>query len=352
MGIDIEEQHVESLSTTGHDLRVKNFIWSEEEWPVINYNEFANEEDVPIISLQSSTNYDKVCQDMVNASKKWGFFKLVDHGVDSKIIEEAVARLNELFDLSMEEKLRGVRSKTMPLGYCATNPDYGQNLPWAEILQVLQSPQQVIAFGRKVFGDNQYQPFSDAVIEYMGALDKLGMKIFEMLAHGLGLEDDFFTKNFEEKEATMFRVNRYPPCPLPEKCLGLGSHSDPHTLTILLQDDVGGLQVKKSDNQWVGIRPIPNSFVINIGDTLEAWTNGSLKSNVHRAVVNKEKRRLSAAFFLSPTSSAIIECPPQLLDPITNPKKYAPFTWGDFRKELLVQKRVLGKTALNRYLIS
>ncbi|KAM7494045.1 hypothetical protein LguiB_028654 [Lonicera macranthoides] len=126
------------------------------------------------------------------------------------------------------------------------------------------------------------------MIEYMESLDKLGLKIFEMLARGLGLEDDFFTKNFEVKEETIIRINRYPPCPLPEKCLGLGSHSDPHTLTILLQD--------------------------------EAWTNGKLRSNVHRAVVNKEKRRLSVAYFMSPTSNAIIECPPQLMDPHKNPK--------------------------------
>lgn len=107
------------------------------------------------------------------------------------------------------------------------------------------------------------------MIEYMQELDKLGMRIFEMLAHGLGLQEDFFTRNFEEKDATMIRVNRYPPCPLPEKCLGLGSHSDPHTMTILLQDHVDGLQILKSDNPWAGIRPVPNSFVINIGDTLE-----------------------------------------------------------------------------------
>lgn len=109
-------------------------------------------------------------------------------------------------------------------------------------------------------------------MDYMNALDGLGMVIFEMLAHGLGLPDDFFTKNMDKKDETMIRINRYPPCPLPEKCLGLGSHSDPHTLTILLQDEVGGLQVQKSDNTWVGIRPVPNSFVINIGDTLEVST--------------------------------------------------------------------------------
>ncbi|KAA8526022.1 hypothetical protein F0562_007878 [Nyssa sinensis] len=357
MALEIEEQHVESLSSMGQKLCIKNFIWCKEEWPAINYNDFADGDDIPTISLQAILNgkkgqeYEKLCQAMVSAGEKWGFFKLVDHGVAWETIENFRRQLHELFDLPMEQKLKGARSATLPLGYCATNPDYGQNLPWAEILQLLQSPQQVVAFARKVFGD-QHQPFSDAMIESMEALEKLGMTIFEMLAHGLGLSDDFFTKNFEEKEATMIRVNRYPPCPLPEKCLGLGSHTDPHTLTILLQDEVGGLQMLKDDNQWVGIRPVPNSFVINIGDTLEAWTNGRLKSVIHRALVNKEKNRLSVAYFLCPTTTAIIDCPPQLVDPNTNPKKYVPFTWGDFRKELIIQKRVLGKTALNRYLIS
>ncbi|XP_028094282.1 gibberellin 20 oxidase 1-like [Camellia sinensis] len=351
----IEEEHVDSLSSNGQKLCIKNFIWSNSEWPQINYDHFDDRDDIPLISLQKDQNCEKVCRDMVAASNKWGFFKLVDHGVPSEIVENMKARLNEMFDLPMEEKLKGARSATMPLGYCTTNPDYGKNLPWAEILQLLQSPQQVLGFAKKVFGD-QHQPFSEAMVEYMEALDKLGMTIMEMLANGLGLQSDFFTKNFEEKDSTMIRINKYPPCPLPEKCLGVGSHTDPHTLTILLADNVGGLQVLKDDNQWVGIRPIPNSFVINIGDTLEAWTNGRLKSVIHRAVVNKEKSRLSIAYFLSPALSTIIDSPPELLeDPNTDPpinRKYVPFTWADFRKELLIQKRVIGKTALNRYLIS
>ncbi|KAK9927666.1 hypothetical protein M0R45_024838 [Rubus argutus] len=357
MALQIEEQYVESLSSLGHKLSVKNFIWSKEEWPAINHDEFTDAHDIPVISLREisdgrrNPNYENVCKVMVSACEKWGFFKLVDHGVALETIENFKGSLNGLFDLPMEQKLKGVRSTSLPLGYCATNPDYGKNLPWAEILQLLQSPQMVVEFATKVFGD-QHQPFSNAMIGYLNALDNLGMTILEMLAHGLGLPDNFFTKNFEAKEATMIRVNRYPPCPLPEKCLGLGSHSDPHTLTILLQDDVGGLQVQMNDNKWIGIRPVPNSFIINIGDTLEAWTNGRLRSVVHRAVVNKEKNRLSAAYFMSPSDSATIECPPEIVDPLFNPRKYESFTWGDFKKQLLVQKRVVGKTALERYLIS
>ncbi|OIS99099.1 gibberellin 20 oxidase 1 [Nicotiana attenuata] len=202
---------------------------------------------------------------MVKASEKWGFFKLVNHGVPKEIVENYTTRLHELFDLPMEQKLKGGKTSNLPLGYYASNP------------------------------------------KYMNEMDKLRMIIFEMLAHGLGLEDDFFSKNFEEKKATYFRISRYPPCPLPEKIVGIGIHSDPQTLTILHQD--------------------------------QTWTNGRLKSVIHKAVVNKEKQRLSIAYFMSPTSSATIECPPQLIDPFSNPRKYESFTWAELRHLLLTTRR-------------
>ncbi|CAL5432514.1 unnamed protein product [Camellia sinensis] len=331
----IEEEHVDSLSSNGQKLYIKNFIWSDSEWPQINYDHFDDRDDIPLISLQKDQNCEKVCRDMVAASNKWGFFKLVDHGVPSEIVENMKARLNEMFDLPMEEKLKGARSATMPLGYCATNPDYGKNLPWAELLQLLQSPQQVLGFAKKVFGD-QHQPFR--------------------VRQWWRLQSDFFTKNFEEKDSTMIRINKYPPCPLPEKCLGVGSHTDPHTLTILLADNVGGLQVLKDDNQWVGIRPIPNSFVINIGDTLECMDKWEAKECDTQSSGEQREEQTINCIFPKPCTCTIIDSPPELLeDPNTDPpinRKYVPFTWADFRKELLIQKRVIGKTALNRYLIS
>lgn len=164
MAPGIEEQPVEPLSSLDQKLQVKNFIWCEKEWPTLNYNDFEDGDDIPSISLREvleakkGQNYEKICQSMVAASEKWGFFKLVDHGVDSEIIENMKRRLHEFFDLSMEQKLKGARSACLPLGYCATNPDYGENLPWAEIIQLLQSPQQAVGFAKKVLGD-QHQPF-------------------------------------------------------------------------------------------------------------------------------------------------------------------------------------------------
>ena len=131
MALKIEEL-VESLSSMDHNLCVKNFIWSKEEWLAINYDEFADGDDIPIISLQGildekkekSQDYEMLCRAMVNASSSWGFFKLVDHGVDLKVIENVKLRMNELFDLPMGQKLKGARSASLPLGCSATKKKF------------------------------------------------------------------------------------------------------------------------------------------------------------------------------------------------------------------------------------
>ncbi|KAL5081405.1 hypothetical protein RYX36_009826 [Vicia faba] len=104
----------------------------------------------------------------------------------------------------------------------------------------------------------------------------------------------------------MMRMNYYPPCPQPEKVIGLTKHSDPAGVTILLQlNEVEGLQVKK-DGMWVSIKPLSNAFIVNIGDMLEIITNGIYRSIEHRAVVNTEKERLSIATFYSPKQEGIV----------------------------------------------
>ena len=162
MAVEVEAQHVEPLSTASTSLQVKDFVWSEDEWPKIKHDEFATGEDIPVISLlktkKNTREHEEECKKMVEASGNWGFFKLVDHGVPEDVIEAMKGRCSELFDLAMDQKLKGGRGEGLPLGYSASNPDYSRNLPWAEILQLLQSPQMVIDFAQKVFGDS-HQPF-------------------------------------------------------------------------------------------------------------------------------------------------------------------------------------------------
>ncbi|GLU14728.1 hypothetical protein SLE2022_312810 [Rubroshorea leprosula] len=110
-----------------------------------------------------------------------------------------------------------------------------------------------------------------------------------------GAMEEFFEEGFQS-----MRMNCYLPCPEPEKVIGLTPHSDAVGLTILLQiNEVEGLQIKK-DGKWVPIKPLPNAFIINIGDVLEVITNGAYRSITHRATINSERERLSIATFYNP----------------------------------------------------
>lgn len=101
--------------------------------------------------------------------------------------------------------------------------------------------------------------------EYCCAMSRLSIQIMELLAMSLGVKPSHFKDFFQENESIM-RLNYYPPCQNPDQTLGTGPHCDPTSLTILHQDNIGGLQVFV-DNQWRSIPPIPNAFVVNIGDT-------------------------------------------------------------------------------------
>lgn len=99
----------------------------------------------------------------------------------------------------------------------------------------------------------------------------LAMRLLELIAMSLRLQPGRFEDFFKDHTSSL-RLNHYPPCPCPSPHLALGvGHKDPGVLTILTQDEVGGLQVKrKSDSQWVGIKPIANAYVVNVGDVCNA----------------------------------------------------------------------------------
>ncbi|MBA0704439.1 hypothetical protein Golax_016694 [Gossypium laxum] len=121
-------------------------------------------------------------------------------------------------------------------------------------------------------------------------------------------------------------MNHYPPCQKPELTLGTGPHTDPTSLTILHQDQVGGLQVF-ADEKWHSVAHIPGAFVVNIGDTFMALTNGIYKSCLHRAVVNTETVRKSLAFFLCPKLERPLTPAAGLVN-AANSRKYPDFTWA------------------------
>jgi len=106
--------------------------------------------------------------------------------------------------------------------------------------------------------------------DYNKSLDKLTIQILELCAEGLGLKSSTFTEPYLGTAGDCIaRFNYYPPCPLPSLTLGLGAHTDPNLLTILHQCSVGGLQICHGHGSWFSVKPSPNSFIINVGDSFE-----------------------------------------------------------------------------------
>lgn len=103
--------------------------------------------------------------------------------------------------------------------------------------------------------------------EYCKHVRELVLVLLEVISESLGLEKNHIDKALG-KHSQQMALNYYPPCPQPELTFGLPGHADPNALTILLQDHVPGLQVFKT-GKWVGVHPIPNTFIVNIGDQIQ-----------------------------------------------------------------------------------
>ncbi|CAL5387830.1 unnamed protein product [Camellia sinensis] len=177
---------------------------------------------------------------------------------------------------------------------------------------------------------NKTKPSPEACEGYAEKVKTLGFKLMELISLSLGLPENRLTGFFKEGHASFIRINHYPPCPSPDVALGVGRHKDSGGITILAQDDVGGLEVKrKTDGAWIRVQPIPDAFIVNLGDIMQAWTNEIYQSVEHRAVVNSEKERLSIAFFFNPAHHVNVEPLSELIDD-QNPPKYRPYNYGKF----------------------
>ncbi|KAL6961699.1 gibberellin-44 dioxygenase, partial [Sarracenia purpurea var. burkii] len=237
------------------------------------------------------------------ACRKHGFFLVVNHGVSAQLINEAHRKMDFFFGMPLSEKQRAQRKAGDHRGYSSSfTGRFSSKLPWKETLSFRycddpQSPNVVEEYFLSTMGED-FREFGRVYQEYCEAMSKLSLGIMELLGTSLGVGPSHFREFFEGNESIM-RLNYYPPCQRPDLTLGTGPHCDPTSLTILHQDDVGGLQVHV-DGKWHSILPTPQAFVVNIGDTFMALSNGIYKSCLHRAVVNSRSPRKSLTFFLSP----------------------------------------------------
>ncbi|CAK9315828.1 unnamed protein product [Citrullus colocynthis] len=317
------------------------FIQDHEHRPKLTISEA---DGIPTIDLSPIFNspggdfpHDLVRQ-IASASRDWGFFLVVNHGVPPEKRRRIEAAAREFFGQSLEEKRKVRRDEGVVTGYFDT--ELTKNVrDWKEVFDFMVADTTVVPASPEPEDDEltqwtnqwpEYPPeFREACDEYVKELEKLGHKLMELIAVSLGLPPKRFQDYFKE-QTSFVRLNHYPPCPSPELALGVGRHKDPGVLTVLAQDDVGGLEVKrKRDGEWIQVKPVPDSYVVNVGDITQVWSNEKYESVEHRAMVNSKKERYSIAFFFNPSHSTIVEPLEELIDP-QNPPKYKSYSWGKF----------------------
>ncbi|CAN4112286.1 unnamed protein product [Withania somnifera] len=171
--------------------------------------------------------------------------------------------------------------------------------------------------------------FREACEEYARGVEILSYKLLELIALSLGLSSKRLNSYFKDQTSFM-RLNYYPLCPIRHLALGVGRHKDSVTLTVLAQDDVGGLEVKrKTDGEWIQVKPTPDAYIVNVGDIIQVWSNDRYESVEHRVVASSKRERFSIPFFFSPSHYVMVE-PLEELTSEESPAKYKAYNWGKF----------------------
>ncbi|CAN8230582.1 unnamed protein product [Cochlearia groenlandica] len=254
--------------------------------------------EIPIIDMSllcSATSMDSEIDKLDFACREWGFFQLVNHGMDSCFLEKFKSNVQDFFNLSMEEKKKLWQLPGDIEGFGqAFVVSEEQKLDWADTFFLTMQPPGL----RKPHLHRKLPlPFRDTLETYSDGVKSIAKILFAKMASALKIKPEEMEKLFDDELGQRVRMNYYPPCPEPDQVIGLTPHSDATGLTILLQvNEVDGLQIKK-DSKWVTVKPLPNAFVVNVGDIIEIITNGTYRSIEHRGVVNLEKERLSVAAF-------------------------------------------------------
>ncbi|KAK6135695.1 hypothetical protein DH2020_030572 [Rehmannia glutinosa] len=299
---------------------------------------------IPLIDLSPSTNSSK-SDDLANlvaeigdACENWGFFQVINHGVPLEVRERIELASREFFALSKEEKKKVSRNEVNLFGYSDFEITKSVR-DWKEVFDcTIENPTVIYASDEPDDGElkelynqwPQYPPDLREICEvYASEMQKLTYKLLGLIALSIGLPKDRL-HGFFKNQTSFMRLNYYPPCPAPQLALGLGRHKDAGAMTILAQDDVGGLEVKrKSDGEWIFVKPTPDAYIVNVGDLIQVWSNDKYESVEHRVKVNSEKERISIPFFINPSHSIWVE-PLEELITDQNPGKYKGYSWGKF----------------------
>ena len=304
-------------------------------------------EAIPIIDIgplvipnNNSKSLRKTVNEIRDACKNIGFFYIKNHQIPKDHLSVLIPLVQEFFNLPLEEKMKIHISKSdifrgyTPLGKELTDEKYD----WHECVDFgldLEPSHPEVIEGKQLVGPNQWPEnqhnFRKVLEKHWDLMIILGRIITEGLAISLGLSKKYFSP-FMSKSHSYMRISNYPPYEKKQEENigdGIGAHIDYGFLTILLQNNIGGLEIKNFNNEWIKAPIIPGTFLINIGHMIQRWTNDYYKATIHRVIPPKNKTRCSLPFFFEPNFDTVV-APLDKFCSADNLPRYKPIHFGDY----------------------
>jgi len=290
--------------------------------------------EIPIIDISRLRDRSKsaaIVASIDRACRDVGFFYIVGHGFDRNLGARLQVAASEFFklpetvkkQLGLDPSMRGY----LPLYYRSQISDSFAGT----------SHQEGFWIGAD-YGDDSHHPLEQAnrwpehpgslrscMLDYLDAIETLAATLGQSFARALGQADDFYATHFA-RPTSRLKLNHYPPQHNPQSVdnIGVVPHTDSGAFTILWQDANGGLEVRSKNGEWVGAPPLEDSFVVNIGDILQYWSNGRYASTQHRVINRNGADRYSIPYFVNPSADVLIRA-------LDGSGSFAPFNYGDYQ---------------------
>lgn len=294
---------------------------------------------IPVIDigpLKDGGEPEPVAAALHRASREVGFIYIANHGIPEALIQAARAAARAFFRLPEEQK-RAVAISDRHRGYLGRGGAVMQTGAKADLKESFifgyENADGVTPGDHPLRGANRWPAFMPELktqaLGYFQAAHEVAYLLMRGFAIGLGKNADVFLKTTATPMSRASFVY-YPPqdAALGPDQFGVGPHTDFGVLTVLCQDDVGGLQVQDAGGDWVTAPPIPGTLVVNVGDLLARWTNDAYRSTPHRVVNASGKERLSLVLAYDPEPETMID--PKGLFGADVQTSYEPITCGDY----------------------
>jgi isopenicillin N synthase-like dioxygenase len=296
----------------------------------ILFDHKAQQLPIPVIDLSNSDSSSL----LRHACETTGFFYLKNEHVLAR--DEALHATEMFFNQSNDIKIKCLCNSSN-LGYTSFQdetlaPDIQSCGDTKEGYYIIDEKECIISGKTNVWPDERLLcDWKDIMLRYHLECKSMGDRIVRLLLESLEVPSEIFDKYFTSPTAILRLLKYGNVISEPSSgVFGCGPHSDYGMITLLTSNDVPGLEILYND-EWIAIPPPPNNyFIVNLGDCLQRFTNGKLKSTVHRVLINNsDKPRFSMAYFYEPNRDSVVECLPQFVS-ISNPPSYEPILYGEY----------------------